>query len=366
MEAIGQLTGGVAHDFNNLLAVIVGNLELLEDRLQDGESKRLALQALRNAVRGAELTQRLLAFSRRQKLKPSRLDVNALIAGMQEMLQRSLGEMVQIDIQLAASLPEVEADAGQLENAILNIALNARDAMPGGGRLIVGTALQVVYEPRPVGDRTVPPGSYVTIAIRDSGTGMPADVKARVFEPFFTTTDIGKGSGLGLSMVYGFVQQSGGMIEVDSEPGEGTEFRLLLPVVGAASAEQVVTTRCILCVEDNPDVRAMTVALLKTLGYAVLSAASGPEALAILQRPVPVDLLLTDMMMPGGMGGAGLADHAAELRPGLPVLFMSGSLSDDALRGTRHAGKSKVLRKPVRKAALAAAIEAALGATARN
>jgi PAS domain S-box-containing protein len=361
MEAIGQLTGGVAHDFNNLLAVIVGNLELLEDRLEEGEDRRLAQQALRNAVRGAELTQRLLAFGRRQKLKPSRLDANALIAGMEEMMRRSLGEMVQIEILPADGLPEIDADGSQLENAILNIALNARDAMPGGGRLIISTVLQIVYEPRPVGDRTVPPGSYVTIAIRDTGSGMPPDVKARIFEPFFTTKDIGKGSGLGLSMVYGFVQQSGGMIEVDSEPGAGTEFRLLLPVPGAAISEEEAPLRCVLCVEDNPDVRAMTAALIKTLGYAVLTAASGPEALAILQRPVPVDLLLTDMMMPGGMGGLALAERAAELRPALPVLFMSGSLGDDALRGTRFAGRARVLPKPVRKTVLSEALIELLG-----
>jgi len=359
MEVVGQLTGGVAHDFNNLLAVIVGNLELLDDRITDPESRRLVQQALRNATRGAELTQRLLAFGRRQKLKPSLVDVNVLIGSITEMLQRSLGEAIQIDVSLADRLPMVETDAGQLENALLNIALNARDAMPGGGLLSIHTRLDVLQEPRPLLDRTAQPGSYVVIVVHDTGTGMAPDVRARVFEPFFTTKDVGKGSGLGLSMVYGFVVQSGGYVELDSAPGAGTELRLALPAADAgvdSDAGSMPARRSILCVEDNPDVRTMTAALLKSLGYAVLAASGGGEALAILQRGLPVDLILTDMVMPGGIDGIALADQVQALRPGLPVLFMSGSADEDVLRHTRYVGITRVLRKPMRKADLAGAI----------
>ncbi|WP_370154597.1 PAS domain S-box protein, partial [Ferrovibrio sp.] len=361
MEALGQLTGGVAHDFNNLLAVIVGNLELLDDQVQTAEKRQLVQQALRNATRGAELTQRLLAFGRRQTLKPSRIDVNALLGGMTDMLSRSLGETIQIDLQLAAGLPVVEADAGQLENAVLNIALNARDAMHGGGQLVIGTSTRILTEPHALPDRLAEAGTYVVVSLRDTGTGMTPEVRARVFEPFFTTKDIGKGSGLGLSMVYGFVQQSGGLVELDTAPGEGTELRLLLPAMEEAGDGTEASPRHnILCVEDNPDVRAMMASLLKSLGYAVLTASSGQEALDILRRPLPVDLLLTDMMMPGGMGGVALADQAQGLRPGLPVLFMSGSLGEEVLRHTRYVGTARVLRKPVRKAQLAEAIDGLL------
>ena len=362
MEALGQLTGGIAHDFNNLLAVIVGNLELLGDRVNDTASQHLIEQAMRNATRGAELTQRLLAFGRRQKLKPSRIDVNSQISAMTDMLRRTLGDVVQVEVALTAKLPPVEADAGQLENAVLNIALNARDAMPQGGSLSIRTGAVRLSEPRIMPTRTAEPGDYVLIALRDSGTGMPPEVRDRVFEPFYTTKDIGKGTGLGLSMVYGFVVQSGGYVEIDSAPGKGTELRLYLPAIEPLPETQAgpETRPVVLCVEDNPDVRMMMVSMLDSIGYAVLPAANAIEALARLQQGGRIDLMLSDVMMPGGIDGIALADQVQALRPGLPVLFMSGSADQDRLRHTRFVDATKILPKPVRKAQLVEALAAML------
>jgi len=361
MEALGQLTGGVAHDFNNLLAVIVGNLELLGDRVQDRDSKRLIDQALRNALNGAELTKRLLAFGRQQKLKPVQLDVNELVDSMIDMLRRTLGESIAINASLALDVYMVEVDPGQLENAILNIALNARDAMGGAGTLSIRTTITYLDEPRVMPTRTAPIGTYVMIAIRDTGKGMPSDVMARVFEPFFTTKEIGKGSGLGLSMVYGFVVQSGGYVEVDSQPGAGTEFRISLPALegerlASRRPENEPGRKLVLCVDDNPDVRATVTALLGSLGLAVLPAATADEALIELQRGLPIDLVLTDMQMPGGMDGLELAHRIRAKNPAMPVLFMSGSIDAARLDGTVFAQESLVLPKPLRKADLAEAI----------
>lgn len=365
MEALGQLTGGIAHDFNNLLAVIVGNLELLGDRVSDGESTRLIEQSLRNASRGADLTRRLLAFGRRQKLNPARLDINEQILGMQDMLERTLGGSISMDLRLAPGPQTVEADASELENAVLNIALNARDAMQGAGHLTIRTATAYLHEPRVIASRVVPEGHYVMIGLRDTGCGMSPDILGRVFEPFFTTKDIGKGTGLGLSMVYGFIAQSGGYVEVDSQPGQGTEFRLFLPTLDDQAAprrpEQEAGRRLVLCVDDNADVRATMAALLGSLGFAVLPAATAADALAEMRRGLPIDLVLTDIQMPGGMDGIALADRILAKKPDMPILFMSGSSDEDRLRDTRHAGTSRILPKPVRKAELAEAIKAVLG-----
>jgi PAS domain S-box-containing protein len=366
MEALGQLTGGIAHDFNNLLAVIVGNLELLGDRVADDEGNRLIEQALRNAERGAELTRRLLAFGRQQQLKPSRFDVNDLINGMLDLLRRTLGGDVAIQPALELDVYMVEADPNQLENAILNIALNARDAMNGSGTLAIRTAVTHLAEPRVMPTRIAPVGTYVMIGLRDTGSGMPPDIAARVFEPFFTTKEIGKGSGLGLSMVYGFTLQSGGYVEVDSIPGAGTEFRIFLPALegdrlSARRPEYDPGRRLVLCVDDNADVRATMTALLGSLGFAVLPAATAHDALQELRRGLPIDLLLTDIQMPGGIGGIELADQVLARKPGLPVLFMSGSTGEDRLRHTRYFGVSEILPKPVRKAALAEALNRMLG-----
>lgn len=362
MEALGQLTGGVAHDFNNLLAVIVGNLELLGDRVKDRDSKRLIDQALRNALNGADLTRRLLAFGRQQKLKPVQLDVNELVDGMIDMLRRTLGDSIAIHPSLALDVYMVEVDPGQLENAILNIALNARDAMGGAGALSIRTTVTYLDEPRVLQTRTAPVGAYVLIAIRDTGKGMPPDVMARIFEPFFTTKDVGKGSGLGLSMVYGFVMQSGGYIEVDSQPAQGTEFRIYLPALegerlSSRRPEDEPGRKLVLCVDDNPDVRATVTALLGNLGFAVLPAATAEEALTELRRGLPIDLVLTDIQMPGGMDGLELAQRVRSAKPDMPVLFMSGSIESERLHGTAFAETSVILGKPVRKAELAEAIE---------
>ncbi len=365
MEALGQLTGGIAHDFNNLLAVIVGNLELLSDRVHDGESTRLIEQALRNASRGADLTRRLLAFGRRQKLNPARIDINAQIGGMLDMLERTLGGSISMDLRLASGSQVVEADTGELENAILNIALNARDAMQGAGHLTIRTASTYLHEPRVIASRTVPEGHYVMIGLRDTGAGMTPEVLARIFEPFFTTKDIGKGTGLGLSMVYGFIAQSGGYVEVDSQPGQGTEFRLYLPALDAGAAhlrpEQESGRRLVLCIDDNPDVRATMAALLGSLGFAVLPAATAAAALDEMRRGLPIDLVLTDIQMPGGMDGIALADRILAKKPDMPILFMSGSSEGDRLHGTRFQDVTRILNKPVRKAELAEAIKALLG-----
>lgn len=366
MEALGQLTGGIAHDFNNLLAVIVGNLELLGDRVSDSEGARLIDQAMRNAERGAELTRRLLAFGRQQQLRPDRFDVNDLIHGMFDMLRRTLGAGVSIQPALELDVYMVEADPNQLENAILNIALNARDAMGGNGTLVVRTTVAHLSEPRVMPTRVAPIGTYVMIGLRDTGSGMPPDVVARVFEPFFTTKQVGKGSGLGLSMVYGFITQSNGFIEIDSIPGAGTEFRLYLPALegdrlSARRPEHDPGRRLVLCVDDSLDVRATMTALLGSLGFAVLPAATAVDALQELRRGLPIDLLLTDIHMPGGISGVELADQVLAKKPGLPVMFMSGSTGEDELRHTRYFGVSEVLAKPVRKAELAQALQRMLG-----
>jgi PAS domain S-box-containing protein len=366
MEALGQLTGGIAHDFNNLLAVIVGNLELLGDLVTDDNGNRMIQQALRNAERGAELTRRLLAFGRQQQLTPARFDVNDLVNSMLDMLRRTLGSGVQINPALELDVYMVEADPNQLENAILNIALNARDAMNGSGTLVIRTMLAHLAEPRVMPTRVAPVGTYVMIGLRDTGSGMPADVIARVFEPFFTTKEVGKGSGMGLSMVYGFISQSGGFVEVDSLPGAGTELRLYLPALegdrlSARRPDYDPNRRLVLCVDDNPDVRATMTALLGSLGFAVLPAATALDALQELRRGLPIDLLLTDIQMPGGMNGVELADEILAKKPGLPVLFMSGSMGDELLRHTRYFGVAEILTKPVRKAALAEALRRMLG-----
>ncbi len=340
MEAIGQLTGGVAHDFNNLLQVITGNLYLLQQRLSTGkvsatEFRRWTDGALRGAQRGGLLTQRLLAFSRRQPLNSKTLDVNRLVAGMSELLRRTLGESIGIETVLAGGLWRTFADANELENALLNLAVNARDAMREGGRLTIETANTYIDDAYAAAHDDVPSGQYVMIAVSDTGTGMTADVIARAFEPFFTTKEIGQGTGLGLSQVYGFVKQSGGHVKIYSEPGEGTTVKIYMPrlmdgnteipIEGAAPQPPVgAQGEIILLVEDDEDVRANTTMMLRELGYGVLEAVDGPTAVELLKSKAGIDLLFTDVGLPGGMNGRQLADQARLLRPGLNVLFTSG------------------------------------------
>ncbi len=341
MEAIGQLTGGVAHDFNNLLTVISGNLEMLERRLIDPEHREMLNEAQEASKLGAELAKRLLAFGRRQSLNPKPTDLNALAGGMVELLRRSLGETTEFETRLAEALPMIIADPGQVENALLNLAINARDAMPNGGRLVIETARAEIDEDYAAAYADVVPGRYITLAVTDTGTGMSPEVRQRAFEPFYTTKGPGAGSGLGLSMVYGFVKQSGGHVQLYSELGHGTTVRLYLPEhAGSNTAEQPAAVsiaraalgETILVVEDDQRVRRVSVRRLKELGYAVIEADSGPAALLVLDREEPIDVLFTDIVMPGGMTGLDLAHVARRRRPKLKILFTSGYAEPAALK----------------------------------
>jgi signal transduction histidine kinase/CheY-like chemotaxis protein len=335
MEAVGQLTGGVAHDFNNLLTVIMGGLDTIKRSKPTDHARiaRAADMALQGAQRAASLTGRLLAFSRRQPLEPKPVELNALVREMTELLHRTLGEQIELEGVLAPRLWMVEADQNQLESAILNLAVNSRDAMPEGGKLTIETVNTALDESYAATDAEVIPGQYVMISISDTGTGIPKEVLPRVFEPFFTTKETGRGTGLGLSMVYGFVKQSGGHVTVYSEQGHGTTVKLYFPrYVGDATAmtgapELPIPTssegEIILVVEDNDDVRAYSTMILSELGYAVLEARDAETALSLLRTGQRVDLLFTDVVLPGKTGKV-LADAAAELRPGLKVLFTTG------------------------------------------
>jgi CheY-like chemotaxis protein len=363
----------VAHDFNNLLAIVLGNLDLIDERLPaDSRLRGLVRDSLRAAERGAELTARLLAFARRQPLKPAITDVNRLVAGMTSLLRRTLGGEIRVDTVLAGNLGPVLVDATQLESALLNLAINARDAMPGGGRLTLCTA-EVTIDPDGDQHAGPAPGDYVEILVGDTGTGMTPEVLDRAFEPFFTTKRIGRGSGLGLSMVYGFVAQSGGHISIDSAPGKGTRIRLLLPRAAAelpqpetppaAAASHQGKGELILLVEDEPGVRQLATQLLEQLGYRFIEAGDGHAALAALAATPDVDLLFTDVVLPRGMNGIETARRARALRPGLRVLFMSG-YAEGALAAAAHGGEIDLLHKPFRKAELAARLRRALAAPA--
>ena len=356
MEAIGQLTGGVAHDFNNLLTVISGNLEMLECCLTDAEHREILSEAQEASKLGAELTKRLLAFGRRQPLNPKPTDLNALVGGMAEMLRRSLGETVEIEILLAERLPMIMADSGQIENALLNLANNARDAMPNGGRLVIQTAQTEIDSDFAAAFVEVLPGRYVTLTVIDTGTGMTPEVQQRAFEPFYTTKGPGAGSGLGLSMIYGFVKQSGGHVQLYSELGHGTTVSIYLPEHAddaSAITERVPTSiaqnvlgETVLVVEDDQRVRRVSVRRLRELGYAVIEADSGAAALLVLDREEPIDVLFTDIVMPGGMTGIDLAHEARRRRSGLRVLFTSGYAEPAAVKGSRLTTNVGWLGKP--------------------
>lgn len=336
MEAVGQLTGGVAHDFNNLLQIIVGNLDTLNRNLppEAGRLRRAAAQAMTGARRAAALTQRLLAFARRQALDPKPVDPNSLIRGMSELLHRTLGEIYEIEVVLAGGLWKTEADPNELESALLNLAINARDAMPGGGKLTIETFNAHLDDAYAGIHAEVIPGQYSAISVSDTGTGMDAETQSRVFEPFFTTKDQGKGTGLGLSQVYGFVKQSKGHVKIYSELGEGTTVKIYLPRLATESAEEEIPEslpvpeaavgEVVLVVEDDPDVRSYSVESLHELGYQVLEAKDGPAALQVLEANGPVDLIFTDVVLPGGMSGADVVARARELYPEMKALFTTG------------------------------------------
>ena len=336
MEVVGQLTGGVAHDFNNLLQIIMGNLDTARRGLGDASPRisRALESAANGARRAASLTQRLLAFSRRQPLNPKPIDVNALVSGMSDLLHRTLGEATDVLTVQGAGLWRIEADATELESAILNLALNARDAMPGGGRLTIETANTDIDRAYSAQHAEVMPGQYVAISVSDTGTGMNQDAISRAFEPFFTTKPVGEGTGLGLSQVYGFVKQSGGHVKIYSELGQGTCVRIYLPRLHytakvdppdeQSSIPEAASEETILVVEDDDDVRAYSVETLRELGYRVIEAHDGPSALRLLERQARVDLLFTDVVLPGGMTGAQVAAQARGAKPELKVLFTTG------------------------------------------
>jgi PAS domain S-box-containing protein len=356
MEAIGQLTGGLAHDFNNLLTVISGNLEMLEARVDEPRHRELIEEAQGAAELGAQLANRLLAFGRRQPLSPKPTDLNKLVRGMIDLLRRSLGEQVQIETRFAADLPMTVVDPGQVENALLNLAINARDAMPEGGQLIIETGEAEIDADFVDAYSEAAPGMYVTLAVTDTGVGMAPEVRRRAFDPFFTTKGPGAGTGLGLSMVYGFLKQSGGHVQLYSEVGLGTTVRMYMPAraadmrtavrKGAAPAAPAGSGETILVVEDDPRVRRVSVRRLKELGYAVIEADSGPAALAILERGGPIDLLFTDVVMAGGMTGIDLAREAGRRRPGLKTLFTSGYAEPSVIERGLPSADSAWLGKP--------------------
>ncbi|WP_372421422.1 PAS domain S-box protein [Salinarimonas chemoclinalis] len=355
MEAMGQLTGGVAHDFNNLLTVILGNLEMLEARISDARQSDLVREARGAAELGAQLTERLLAFGRRQQLEPRPIAPRALLEDLAPLLRRTLGETIEVEIRTAPDLRRTLVDPGQLQNALINLALNARDAMPGGGRLVIEARTVAVSAGGEGASPEVGPGCWVLLLVGDTGAGMPRAVAERAFEPFFTTKEPGAGTGLGLSMVYGFVRQSQGHALIDSAPGRGTTVRMYLPCADEAPEEDAPATTAldayrargetILVVEDQPRVRRLAVARLRELGYAVLEAPDGPAALERLAEPGRVDLVLTDVVMPGGITGDALAARARALRPGVKVVLTSGYAEPDADRGAAADGGA-FLKKP--------------------
>ena len=361
METLGQLTGGVAHDFNNLLQVVTGNLELLQRGLDTGQSRlrRAADNAMGGAQRAAMLTQRLLAFSRRQPLMPQKVDPNRLVSGMSDLLARTLGETIEIEAIQMVDVWPVEIDVNQMENALLNLAVNARDAMPRGGKLTIEVANTHIDAHYAEWDTDVTPGQYVLISVSDSGEGMDSETLSHAIEPFFTTKDVGRGTGLGLSMVYGFIKQSGGHIRVYSETGHGTTVKMYLPryhgalnrvrVKSGAHGEvpQARSGERVLVCEDDEKVRAYTVEVLSELGYDVAEAVDGKAALAALTDAwPPFDLLFTDVVLPGGMTGADIANEALARQPDLKVLFATGYARNALIHHGRLDPGVELLTKP--------------------
>ncbi|RXG84983.1 PAS domain-containing sensor histidine kinase [Bradyrhizobium vignae] len=372
METVGQLSGGIAHDFNNLLTVIIGNAEHLSEQLKERpDLRRFADDICQSGERGAELTQRLLAFSRRQLLQPQTIDCRSLLDSMFKLLKRTLREDIEIRTTSGPGTILAFADRAQLESAVLNLALNAQDAMPSGGHLTLSTELAAIDDDYRALHPEVAPGAYALISVTDDGEGMTADVTARVFEPFFTTKEVGKGSGLGLSMVYGFAKQSGGHVAIYSEAGLGTTVRIYLPRANAGQSQpdlpdsEAAAPRgyeTILIVEDDPFVRSSVIRRVEALGYRVIAAVKGKDALQQLRSDPSIDLLFTDVVMPGGMSGWELADQARRVRPGLPVLFTSGYALETLVEQGRAQAQAIVLTKPYRKAELAERLRDALAA----
>ena len=375
LEALGQLTGGVAHDFNNLLTVVSGNLQMLEERVAaDALSANLARAALRATGRGADLTRKLLAFARRQTLQPRAIDVRQLLASLADILRRTLGTNIDVHTAVADGLPPVKADPGLLDTALLNLAVNSRDAMPAGGALTLGATLADLRGEFAGGEDGLAPGRYVLISVTDTGAGMDPAVQARAFEPFFTTKESGKGSGLGLSLVYGFAKQSGGHVHAASAPGHGTTISLYLPVDEVArpqppspraEASHRGGNETILVVEDDEGVRDVAVGFLRRLGYRVLEAADASDALAQLERTPEIALLFSDVVLRGDINGPALARQAIARRPALRVVFTSG-YARSALPWREGLGpRVELLSKPYRIGQLARTLRRTLDGTVR-
>ncbi len=376
LEAVGKLSGGIAHDFNNLLGVIIGYSEALEQSIPAGDALREPVDEIRKAgERAAALTQQLLAFSRKQVLEPKVLDLNAIILDMEKMLRRLIGEDISLNIHAHPGLGNVKADRGQLEQVVLNLAVNARDAMPRGGELRIETTSGELTEKDVRRYRYVVPGRYIILSVSDTGVGMDAETQSHIFEPFFTTKEKGKGTGLGLATVYGIVKQSGGYIWLESEPGKGTTFRVFLPLASGAAEEIVAEKppvqrsdglRAILLVEDEHSLRKLTRTMLDKAGYRVLEAADASEAMKIAaDASLNIDLLLTDVIMPG-MSGGDLANTLSPKRPRMRILFMSG-YTDGAIEAKGNLKPGLViLRKPFARETLLRATEEALSHTPRS
>lgn len=358
MEAVGQLTGGLAHDFNNMLTGIIGGLDLAQRRMKAGRAEdafRFMEAAIASAERAAGLTHRLLAFSRRQSLDPQPVDIGELIGSMEDLLRRTLGEGIQLMTSQAPELWRARADANQLESAVLNLAINARDAMPDGGKLTIEAENLTLDQLQRQGRDELPPGDYVVLSVSDTGSGIPESIRSKVFDPFFTTKPIGQGTGLGLSMIYGFVRQSGGMVGIFSEPGLGTTVKLYLPRLLQDEQEpsEIAVTddvapgagETVLVVEDDPQVRMLISSVLSDLGYAPLVAGDAAAAFAVVEAGRKIDLLITDVGLPG-MNGRQLAEMIRERRPSLPVLFVTGYAPAAAVRSDFLAPGMRMISKP--------------------
>jgi signal transduction histidine kinase len=365
MEALGQLTGGIAHDFNNLLAVIIGNLDILHEKIgAEDPLCQFINPSTEAALRGAELTGRLLTFSRRQALQPKVIAINNLLLHFSTLIRRTLGENIEIIISAPEEVGNIHVDPGQLENALLNLSVNARDAMPGGGKIIYETGNVILDEYYAAGNADVMPGDYIMLSVSDTGTGMTPEIMEKVFEPFFTTKETGKGTGLGLSMVYGFVKQSGGHIKVYSEPGHGTAFKLYFPrtedavsAIDAWEAGAPISAekkdKTILVVEDDEKVLAVTSAMVESLGYNVVRASDAEEAINVLKSGKKIAMLLTDVMLTRNVNGAELARQVLEIDPHIVVLFNSGYTAQAIFQNKLVGEGMNFIGKPFRKQQLA-------------
>jgi signal transduction histidine kinase/DNA-binding response OmpR family regulator len=372
METIGQLTGGVAHDFNNLLQIIMANIDLVMRRITDEEQRKRLQSALVGAERGSKLTRQLLAFARRQPLRPEPVNLSRVVRDLTDLLRRTLGESIEIEETGAAGLWSALADRGQVENAILNLAINARDAMPQGGRLTIELGNAFLDNEYARNHEDVKPGQYVMIAVSDTGIGMSKEVMERAFDPFFSTKPEGRGTGLGLSMVYGFLKQSGGHAKIYSEPGHGTTIRLYLPrslqgePLPYTGGESVAAGQgeMILVVEDDDDVRSAVVSMIRDLGYNTIEASNGQETLEILKQDTPIHLMFSDVVMPGELHGRRLGQEAQAIRPGLDIIFTSGYTENSIIHNGRLDDGVQLLSKPYRKEDLARKFREVLDKTA--